>query len=66
MSLVRGYLATTGTLFALLALAHVWRVLAEWPLLIQNWEAVAEAGVGLVAAALSVWAWRLFARISRA
>ena len=28
---MKAYLVTTGTLFALLALVHLWRIIAEWP-----------------------------------
>ena len=48
------YLITTGALFGLLALVHVWRLIAEWPQ-----TNLAEAAIGVVAAGLCVWAWRL-------
>jgi len=51
---MKPYLLTTGALFALLAAAHIWRIIAEWPSL-----NVPEAGIGVVAAALSIWAWSL-------
>jgi multisubunit Na+/H+ antiporter MnhG subunit len=54
---MRACLAITGTLFALLAAIHLWRMVVEW-------TGTAEwlgAGTGLLAAGLSVWAWRLFA-----
>jgi hypothetical protein len=50
------YVATTGVVFGVLVLAHVWRITAEGlDLLRDPWW----VGVTLGAAALSVWAWRL-------
>ena len=54
---MRAYLATTGTLFGLLAALHTWRMLVEW----TGFAAWFGAGTGLLAAGLSVWAWTLFA-----
>jgi hypothetical protein len=57
---MRGYLTTTGLLFALLAFAHVLRTIAEWSRLATDRGFILEGpGIGLVAAALSIWAWRL-------
>ncbi|HLB81948.1 MAG TPA: hypothetical protein VJJ54_02570 [Gemmatimonadales bacterium] len=56
---MKAYLVTTGALFALLALAHVWRIVAEWPLVTTDLPAMLEAGIGIVAAGLCLWAWRL-------
>jgi hypothetical protein len=56
---MKAYAITTGALFAVLALAHVARVVDEWPGVLNSVAADAEAGVGLVAAGLAVWAWRL-------
>jgi hypothetical protein len=53
------YLWTTGTIFALLALMHLWRTIAEWPGSTPDLPFVIETGIGVVAAALAVWAWRL-------
>ena len=59
---LKPYLITTGCLFALLALAHLWRIVAEWPRLVTDpWESV-EAAIGVVAGALAFWAWRLLRR----
>jgi hypothetical protein len=55
------YLMTTGILFALLALAHVLRTIAEWQRLAADPGFIVEGpGIGLIAAALCFWAWRLF------
>jgi CDP-diglyceride synthetase len=57
---MKGYLTTTGLLFALLALAHVMRTIAEWSRLTTDPGFIVEGpGIGLVAAALCFWAWRL-------
>ena len=60
---MKAYLAITGTLFGLLFLLHIWRVIAEW--------SGFSSGTGIVlltamiALALSVWAFRLLARLNR-
>jgi hypothetical protein len=57
---MKAYLITTGVLFGLLALAHLVRTVAESSRLASQpgfW--VEGPGIGLVAAALSLWAWRL-------
>ncbi len=57
---MKAYLITTGTLFALLALAHLLRTVAEWPRLASNpWFLLEGPGIGVVAAALGFWAYRL-------
>lgn len=56
---MKAYLIITGSLFALLAIVHVWRIAAEWPALLVNRWAVLEAAIGLIALALSIWAWTL-------
>jgi len=60
---MKAYLATSGTIFGLIALAHVLRVAAEGTrLLTEGWF----VALTLVAAALSAWAWRLFFASPRA
>ena len=57
---MKAYLITTGAIFALLALAHLLRTIAEWSRLAADpWFALEGPGIGLVAAALCLWAWRL-------
>jgi len=47
-------------LFSLLAAAHILRTIAEWSRLASDPGFVLEGpGIGLFAAALGVWAWRL-------
>jgi uncharacterized membrane protein len=53
---MKAYVRTTGVLFGLLAVAHVWRVFDEDPRLATDpWYIL----ITLAAAALSLWAWRL-------
>jgi hypothetical protein len=57
---MKAYLVTTGTMFALLAAAHFLRTVVEWPRLATDFGFVVQGpGVGVIAAALSFWAWRL-------
>ena len=56
---MKAYPVTTGILFALLALVHVFQTIKEWPRLAKDPSFVFEAAIGVVAAALSFWAWRL-------
>lgn len=62
---MKAYLITTGTLFGLLALAHIWRVIEEGAHLAKEpWYVLAT----VVAAAMSLWAFcllRLSARRGR-
>lgn len=57
---MKAYLTTTATLFGLLAIAHIWRIIAEWPALVTDTGAKIEGAIGLIAAALCLWAIRLF------
>jgi len=64
---MKTYLLTTGSLFAFLALAHLWRTAAEWQRLTTDpLFAVEDPGIGLIAAALTFWAWRLLRLLPRA
>jgi hypothetical protein len=57
---MKAYVITTGVVFGLLTLVHIWRIFAEGAHLATNpWFML----ITLVAAALCVWAWRL-ARLS--
>ena len=55
---MKSYVMTTGLVFALLALAHVWRVIAEGPG-VANPFFIATT---VAAAALSVWAFVVLRR----
>jgi hypothetical protein len=64
---VKAYLVPTGTLFALLASAHLLRTIAEWPRRAADpGFAVVGPGIGTTAAALPHWAWRLLRGSRRA
>jgi hypothetical protein len=53
---MKAYVMTTGVLFGLLTVVHVWRVLEEGPgLAADPWYVLTT----LAAAALCLWAWRL-------
>ena len=54
---MRAYVATTGLLFALLVVVHVWRGVLEGA---GIWQKPAVVSITVVSAALSVWAWRLY------
>jgi hypothetical protein len=59
---MKSYVMTTGTLFALLVLVHVWRILEEGTHLATDpWYIL----VTTAAAALSAWAWRLLRLMAR-
>ena len=45
---MKTYLIITGSLFGLLAVAHVWRIIGEWPRLMHDPGEIIEAGVGLL------------------
>ena len=53
---MKAYLITTGTLFGLLTLVHIWRVIAEGSFLAAEPWYVA---VTVVAAGMCLWAFRL-------
>jgi hypothetical protein len=53
---MKAYLITTGIIFALITLAHILRVFAEGPRLAKDPVFIL---LTLLAAGLSVWAWRL-------
>jgi hypothetical protein len=56
---MRRYLVTTGALFAFLGAAHWVRTVAEWPRLADPGFIVEGPGIGALASALAIWAWRL-------
>jgi hypothetical protein len=63
---MKAYLITTGTLCGILALAHIARTVAELRRLTTDVGFLLEGpGIGIVAGALSVWAWRLLRRAAR-
>jgi hypothetical protein len=58
---MRTYVVTTGLVFGLLTLVHVWRVLEEGPHLARDPSYML---ITLAAAALALWAWRLLRQSS--
>jgi len=56
---MKAYIITTGSLFGVLALAHMWQIIDQWPRLLHDPSDLLEAGIGLVAAGLCFWAVRL-------
>ena len=61
---MRCYLAVTGSLFVVLALGHLARLLLAWPAQLAGWSVPLWASLPalLLAAGLAAWAWRLWAR----
>jgi hypothetical protein len=59
---VKAYVATTGVVFGLVVVAHVWRVIEEGPRLATE---PSFALLTLAAAALSIWAWRVLGSMSK-
>jgi hypothetical protein len=60
---MKPYLITTGTLFALVAVAHLLRTIAEWSRLTTDPGFILEGpGLGVLAAAIAFWAWRLISQ----
>ena len=47
-------LITTGSLFAQLADAHVWRIIGEWPRLLHDSGEIIEAAIGVVPTEIAV------------
>lgn len=59
---MKAYLITTGTLFGLIVLAHIWRVFSEsWHLATDPFFVL----LTIAAAALSFWAFHLLNRSRR-
>lgn len=56
---MKAYVITSGGIFGLIAVAHVWRVFDEGPrLATEPWYVL----ITLAAAGLCFWAWRVFRR----
>jgi hypothetical protein len=60
---MRAYVMTTGVLFGLITLAHVWRVFEEGRGLATDPAFIL---LTIAAAALCLWAWRLIRLSARA
>ncbi len=60
---MKPYLIATGALFALVAVAHLLRTISEWSRLTTDPGFILEGpGLGVLAAAIALWAWRLLRR----
>lgn len=60
---MKAYVMTSGAIFGLITLAHVWRVFEEGPrLATEPWYVL----ITLAAAALCLWAWRVLRALRRA
>ena len=55
---MRAYLMTTGAIFGLITVAHIWRIIVEPHLAMEPWYVL----LTLVAAGLCLWAVRLLWR----
>ena len=60
--LVKSYVVTSGTVFALVFAAHVWRAIAEGTILAKNPIFILTTGAAL---ALVLWAWRVVRAMPR-
>jgi predicted Co/Zn/Cd cation transporter (cation efflux family) len=56
---MKAYVMTTGVIFALLVVAHIWRIIAESPSLVTDPGYIL---ITLAAGLLSLWAARLLWR----
>lgn len=62
LATMKAYLLTTGVIFGLITLAHIWRMLFESTALLRDpWFGL----LTVVAAGLCVWAFRLLRRSAR-
>ena len=53
---MKAYLITTWAVFGVVTLAHIWRIIEEWPhLATEPWYLL----LTIATAALGIWAWRL-------
>jgi hypothetical protein len=59
---VKAYIITTGTVFGLIVVAHVWRAVAEGPAIAKNPAFIL---LTVAAATLTIWAWRLLRAVPR-
>ena len=59
---MKAYVTTTGALFALLVLVHVWRAFVEGPQLFREPFYI---GITVASAGLAVWACRLLMKMPK-
>lgn len=58
---MKAYVMTTGAVFGLLTLAHLWRIVEEPHLTTDPWYLV----ITIAAGALGLWAWRILRLAAR-
>lgn len=58
---MKSYVATTGTLFGLLTIVHIWRATQEKQLVTEPWYIL----ITVAAAVLCVWALRVLRRLPK-
>jgi len=58
---MRAYILTTGVIFGIVTLAHVWRMIEEKPMATEPWYILITVATG----ALCLWAWRVLRRTGR-
>lgn len=57
---MKAYVVTTGAVFGLITLLHIWRVAEEGSHLVREpWYILTT----IAAASLSIWAWRVLSRL---
>ena len=59
---MKAYVITTGTVFGLITVAHIWRAVVEGPAIAKNPVYIL---LTVAAAALSLWAWRVVKAMPR-
>ena len=59
---MKAYVMTTGVVFALLTLAHLLRIMVEWPHVVREPLFLL---ITVAAGALCFWAWRVFRFLKR-
>jgi hypothetical protein len=59
---MRAYVTTSGAIFALLVVVHVWRAIAEGS---HQFADPFYVGSTVLAAGMAVWAWRVRGKIPR-
>jgi hypothetical protein len=59
---MKAYVVTSGSIFGLLVLVHIWRVVEEGPHLATDPSYIL---ITAAAAALCLWAWRVFRLLPR-
>ena len=58
---MKAYVVTTGTVFGLITIVHLWRMIEERKMGTEPWYIL----ITLATGALCLWAWRLSRRLGR-